>query len=366
LAGLECVKAAGARASVTSFGKNAMTKQEAIRPARIWALAVAALILVMVVVGGATRLTESGLSITEWKPISGVVPPLSDADWAKEFDAYKKIPQYAAMNADMTLDGFKKIFWWEWAHRLLARVIGAVFIIPGVWFWITGRLKGDFGKRIVVATMLLALEPIVGWWMVTSGLSERTEVAQGRLAIHLLIAAATFAALIQAAVGAGASRGEKFRNGFIGAAWGLVAVVFLQLGLGAVVAGLRAGRIYNDWPLMGGRLVPSEAFGLRPWMRSLFDDPATAQFDHRLVGYIALVFAIALAVSAARSAPETRMATRTKIVAAAACVQVLLGIVTLVFVVPLHAALAHQAVALILFGLAVANASATERDMATG
>ena len=342
-----------------------MTMQEGIRPARIWALAVAALILVMVVVGGATRLTQSGLSITEWKPISGVVPPLSGADWAKEFDAYKKIPQYAAMNADMTLDGFKTIFWWEWAHRLLARILGAAFIIPGAWFWLRGKLKGDFGKRIAVATMLIALEPIVGWWMVSSGLSERTEVAQERLAIHLLIAAAALAAMIHAAVGAGAARREKFREGFVGATWGFVALVFAQLGLGALAAGLRAGRIYNDWPLMGGRFVPSEAFGLTPWARSLFDDPATAQFDHRLVAYVALIFAIALAVAASRSAPGTRMASRAKIVAVVACVQVVLGVVTLVFVVPLTAALAHQAVALILFGLAVANASATERDCVT-
>ena len=155
----------------------------------------------MVLVGGATRLTESGLSITQWKPVTGVLPPLNGAEWQAEFDRYKQIPQYAQLNPDMTLDGFKAIFWWEWAHRLLARVVGAAFILPALWFWRRGQLKGALGRQVAVATGLLALEPIVGWWMVSSGLSERTEVAQERLALHLLIAAATFGALIYAAVG---------------------------------------------------------------------------------------------------------------------------------------------------------------------
>jgi heme a synthase len=168
---------------------------------RAWALLTAALVFAMVMVGGATRLTESGLSITEWKPVTGVVPPLNLADWQAEFARYKEIPQFAKMNADMTLEGFKTIYWWEWSHRLLARVLGAVFILPALAFWATGRLRGALGARVALATALLALEPIVGWWMVASGLSERTEVAQDRLALHLLIAAAVFATLIYAAVG---------------------------------------------------------------------------------------------------------------------------------------------------------------------
>ena len=155
----------------------------------------------MVLVGGATRLTESGLSITQWKPVTGVMPPLGAAEWQAEFDRYKQIPQFAELNPDMTLEGFKTIFYWEWAHRLLARIIGAAFILPALWFWRKGLLKGALGRQVAVATGLLALEPIVGWWMVASGLSERTEVAQERLALHLLIAAATFATLIYAAVG---------------------------------------------------------------------------------------------------------------------------------------------------------------------
>ncbi len=168
---------------------------------RGWLMLTAALIFVMVMVGGATRLTESGLSITQWKPLAGIIPPLNLADWRAEFDRYKDIPQFSALNPDMTLDGFKTIFWWEWSHRLLARVLGLLYIVPALVFWASGRLKGRLGARVALATGLLALEPIVGWWMVSSGLAERTEVAQQRLAIHLLIAAATFGTLIYAAVG---------------------------------------------------------------------------------------------------------------------------------------------------------------------
>ena len=176
---------------------------EARAAVRCWLIAVAGLVFLMVLVGGATRLTESGLSITQWKPVTGVIPPMSGAEWQAEFDRYKQIPQFAALNPDMTLDGFKTIFWWEWGHRLLARVVGAAFVIPGLWFWLQGQLKGALGRQVAVATGLLALEPIVGWWMVSSGLSERTEVAQQRLALHLMIAAATFGALIYAAAGLG-------------------------------------------------------------------------------------------------------------------------------------------------------------------
>src|SRR5271165_3246172 len=153
---------------------------------RLWLIAVAGLIFLMVLVGGATRLTESGLSITQWKPVTGVLPPLSAAEWAAEFERYKQIPQYARLNPDMTLDGFKTIFWWEWSHRLLARIVGLIYIVPALWLLARGALKGPLGRQVAFATALLALEPIVGWWMVSSGLAERTEVAQERLALHLL------------------------------------------------------------------------------------------------------------------------------------------------------------------------------------
>jgi cytochrome c oxidase assembly protein subunit 15 len=329
---------------------------------RGWAFGVAALIFVMVLVGGATRLTESGLSITQWKPISGVIPPLSPEAWNAEFEAYKRIPQYAALNADMTLVGFKSIFWWEWAHRLLARVIGAAFVIPALVFVARGWLFGALGRRVALATALLALEPIVGWWMVSSGLVNRTEVAQDRLALHLLIAAATFGALIHAGVGAARPRERLEGRAFVVAGWGFAALVFAQLGLGALVAGLRAGRIYNEWPAMGGRFLPGEAFSLSPWFRSALDDGATAQFDHRLLAYVVVVAAIAMAALAARTEPRSRMAARTRALAALALAQAALGVLALLFVVPIPLALAHQALALVLFGMATAHASATQRD----
>ena len=183
-------------ASIASLPVTARTtRAERHAGVRVWLVAVAALVFAMVLAGGATRLTESGLSITQWKPVTGVVPPLNAADWQAEFDRYREIPQFARLNPDMTIEGFKTIFWWEWSHRLLARIVGAAFVLPALWFWMRGRFKGALGRAVAVATGLLALEPIVGWWMVTSGLSERTEVAQERLALHLLIAAATFGAL---------------------------------------------------------------------------------------------------------------------------------------------------------------------------
>lgn len=334
-------------------------RAKSIAAVRIWLFVVAAFIFLMVLVGGATRLTESGLSITEWKPVTGALPPLSAADWQAEFDRYRQIPQYAAMNADMTLDGFKSIFWWEWGHRLLARLIGAVFILPALWFWARGELRGELGRRVALATGLLALEPIVGWWMVSSGLAHRTEVAQERLAIHLMIAAATFGVLLYAGVGSFARAPVPASRRFVGATLALALAVFAQLGLGALVAGLRAGRIYPTWPKMGESWIPSEAYGLSPWARSLIDDATTVQLDHRLWAYVVVLFALTLGAAAWRTAPRSGLARRAAFVAAAALAQVALGVATLVTMAPIGLALAHQGLALILFGLAVAQASAT-------
>ena len=326
---------------------------------RAWALLTAALVFAMVMVGGATRLTESGLSITQWKPVTGVVPPLNIADWQAEFARYKEIPQFAKMNADMTLEGFKTIYWWEWSHRLLARVLGVVFVLPALAFWVTGRLRGALGARIALATALLALEPIVGWWMVASGLSERTEVAQDRLALHLLIAAAVYATLIYAAVGMTERMTRPGARRFVTAAHVFAGLVFVQLGLGALVAGLRAGLIYNTWPLMDGRWIPTGLFALHPAIRSALDDVTTVQFDHRAIAYVVVAFALAQAFAARRLGGLSR---RAKILAGAALLQAALGILTLVWVAPLPVALLHQAFALILFGLAAAHASATRQE----
>ncbi len=328
---------------------------------RFWLFAVAALVFVMVLVGGATRLTESGLSITQWKPVTGVIPPLNAADWQAEFERYKQIPQYARLNADMTIEGFKTIFWWEWSHRLLARVVGLAFILPALWFWIRGRLRGALGRQVAVATGFLALEPIVGWWMVSSGLSERTEVAQDRLALHLLTAAATFGALIYAAAGM-ADRKRAPARGFALSAAAFAALVFAQLGLGALVAGLRAGLVYNTWPLMGANWIPKEAFA-SPWLGSMLNDPATAQFDHRTIAYAVLAFAFVQSLAAMRSAPPA-LTRGAALLAGVAALQVGLGVATLLLTVPLAFALAHQATALVLFGAAVWHWKATLMESA--
>src|SRR5271167_1716829 len=345
-------RSAPAAARTTSFEVRAAV--------RFWLIAVAALVFAMVLVGGATRLTESGLSITQWKPVTGVMPPLDAADWQAEFDRYKEIPQFARLDPDMTLEVFKTIFWWEWAHRLLARIVGAAFILPALWFWWRGQFKGALGRQVAVATGLLALEPIVGWWMVSSGLSERTEVAHERLALHLLIAAATFGALIYAAVGLSERPWSKTSpHGFAISAWIFAALVFCQLGLGALGAGLRAGLIYNTWPLMGSSLIPGEAF--RPnALQAIFGDAATAQFDHRMIAYTIVAFAIVQAIVALRAAPGSPLASRAMVLAAVALLQVALGIATLLAVVPIELALPHQALALALFGLAVFHLRATE------
>ena len=352
-------RSAPAAAQIASFEVRAAV--------RFWLIAVAGLVFLMVLVGGATRLTESGLSITQWKPVTGVIPPMNHAEWQAEFERYKQIPQFAKLNADMTLDGFKTIFWWEWGHRLLARIVGAAFIIPGLLFWWRGQLRGALGRQVAVAAGLLALEPIVGWWMVTSGLSGRAEVAQQRLALHLMIAAATFGALIYATAGLGERPrpGATASRGFVISARLFAAAAFCQLGLGALVAGLRAGLIYNTWPLMGSSFIPGEAF--KPsWLQAMLNDPATAQFDHRLLAYSIVAFAILQAVAALRAAPTgAPVGSRAVILAAVAMLQVGLGIATLLSLVAIELALAHQALALGLFGLAIVHLRATELEQAS-
>ena len=241
------------------------------RAVRWWLFSIALLIAIMVLVGGATRLTESGLSIVEWKPVTGALPPLTEAQWTQAFDAYKTIPQYRALNAGMTLAAFKTIFWWEWSHRLLGRVIGVAYLLPFLWFLWRGGLSAELKRRLWLIFALGALQGAVGWWMVASGLSERVEVSQYRLATHLVLALLIFAAVIWTL------RRLAERPPVTGsvrlkiASVALVVLTFVQLYLGALVAGLRAGLVYNTWPDIDGSLVPSAA---RLW----FEHAVVAQF----------------------------------------------------------------------------------------
>lgn len=333
-------------------------------PVRAWLWAVAACIFAMVIVGGATRLTQSGLSITEWKPVMGAIPPLTEADWQAEFAKYRAIPQYAQLFPDMTLAGFKSIFYWEWAHRLLGRMIGVLFALPLIGFWVTGRLTPTLKPRLLALLALGGLQGAIGWWMVKSGLSERVSVSQYRLAVHLLTASVTLAWAIWIAEGlrpsaasppaanAGTAAGRLKATATM-----LVAALFVQLGLGALVAGLHAGLLYNTWPLMGSRLVPpvDELLAQRPVLTNLFENATTAQFDHRWMAYGLVILAALHAVDAWRHAPRAPVSRRAMILLGLVLAQAGLGVTALLLVVPLWAALLHQAFAMLVLGAAVVH-----------
>lgn len=310
---------------------------------RIWLLVVVAFVFAIVTVGGATRLTESGLSITEWKPIHGVVPPLSATEWEEEFTLYKRIPQYQEVNRGMSLAEFKTIFWWEWAHRLLARVIGLVFALPLVFFWATGRLEPFLKPRLSGILALGALQGGIGWWMVASGLVDRTDVSQYRLATHLTIASLILAASLW--VAEGLKRRDPVpapTRGSLPVGLGLVALIILQIYLGGIVAGLNAGLIYNTWPLMDGALIPANLFSHQPAWLSLFEDHLTIQFVHRTTAYLIFALTLIHAIAAQRLAPGTRHSRTAWMLFGAVVVQAIIGIVTLLLVVPISWALLHQ------------------------
>ena len=241
------------------------------RAIRLWLYAVAALIFAMVLVGGATRLTESGLSIVEWKPVTGTLPPLGEAAWQAEFDKYKTIPQFRELNHQMTLHEFKTIFWWEWTHRLMGRVIGAAFLLPFLFFLMQGWVGPGLRGRLWAIFALGALQGAVGWWMVASGLSERVNVSQYRLATHLILACVIFAAIMWTAARLSGRAAVEAPSRIRAGAIGLLVLVLLQIYLGALVAGLRAGLIYNTWPLIDGAFIPDAA-------RLLFEHAGVAEF----------------------------------------------------------------------------------------
>jgi cytochrome c oxidase assembly protein subunit 15 len=328
------------------------------RAIRAWLLSVAALIALMVLVGGATRLTESGLSITEWKPVTGALPPLSQAEWEKAFEAYKLIPQYRTFNTGMTLSEFKTIFWWEWSHRLLGRVIGMVYLLPFLFFLWRGGMSGELKRRLWLIFGLGALQGAVGWWMVASGLAERTEVSQYRLATHLLLALLIFAAIVWTLrrLGEQVPLAGSARLRITSAA--LVALTFVQLYLGALVAGLRAGLVYNTWPEIDGAFIPAGArlWFETPWWRNLFENTLTVQFEHRMTAYALFALAIFHACDALRSRAANAAIQGALWLAAAVTLQALLGILTLLNQVPIVLALSHQAAAIVVLTLAVIQA----------
>jgi len=345
---------------MTSLAACSETRRRAIR---LWLLAVAALMFVTVVVGGATRLTESGLSIVEWKPVTGVVPPLDASAWQAEFDKYKTIPQYRERNAGMSLDEFKTIYWWEWTHRLLARLVGAAFLVPFLWFLWRGWIEPPLRARLWAIFGLGAALGVVGWWMVASGLSGRVTVSQYWLAFHLTLACLIFAAILWAAQGLLPRPDIVAPPRIRASALAVLAAVVVQIYLGALVSGLRAGLIYNTWPLIDGSLVPATArlFFHAPLWRNFFENTLTVQFDHRMMAYALELLVLLHAIDVARTLRGGAVLTGALALASVVTLQVGLGIATLLHQAPLALALLHQAMALAVLAVAVIHAERLAR-----
>jgi cytochrome c oxidase assembly protein subunit 15 len=322
---------------------------------RGWLYVVLVVLFALVMVGGATRMTGSGLSITEWKPIHGVIPPLNQTEWQEEFQKYRQIPQYEQINKGMTLDEFKGIFWWEWAHRLLARGVGFLVAIPLVLFWISGRLESRLKPRLLGLLALGGLQGFIGWWMVASGLVERVSVSQYRLATHLTLACIIIMAVTWIARGlavhseAPAGRGVRRLAGI------MVLLVLVQIYLGALVAGLHAGLSYNTWPLMDGAVVPGDLFVVDPAWRNFFENPKTVQFVHRMFAYALLAAALWHAFATSRALPGTTHARRAWVLAALVLGQAAIGVGTLLAQAHMHWALLHQGFAMVVLIFATAH-----------
>jgi heme a synthase len=332
---------------------------------RIWLIAVAALIFAMVLVGGATRLTESGLSITEWQPVTGTIPPLGAAAWQAEFDKYKTIPQYQKMNRGMSLGEFKTIFWWEWIHRLLGRLIGVAFLLPFLFFLWRGWVEPGLRGRLWAIFGLGAVQGAVGWWMVASGLAGRTEVSQYRLAFHLTLACVIYVAILWTVERLMARPAAPAAPRLRVTANVLAILVLAQIYLGALTAGLRAGLAYNTWPLIDGAFVPSGAHLLfdQPLWRNFFENTLTVQFDHRMMAYTVLLVAVLHAGDALWSKSKGPAAAGALVLALAVALQAALGILTLLYQVPIGLGLAHQGMALVVLTLASLHAARAASEL---
>lgn len=326
------------------------------RSLRVWLGVVALLIVAMILVGGATRLTDSGLSITEWQPIMGMVPPLSDSAWQKAFAAYQKIPEYLELTRGMSLEEFKTIYWWEWGHRFLGRLIGFAFLLPFVAFWIAGFIPRALIPRLLGLFVLGGLQGAVGWYMVKSGLVDRLDVSQDRLAAHLGIAVLILGYTLWLLFDLGSEEGMRERPSSRVAAWVaacVLALIYLQILAGALVAGLDAGLGFNTWPLINGAFVPDGLRTLSPSYLNLFENPLTVQFDHRMLGYSVVLATLAQAAWLAVSSKSSALVASASAVACLALLQATLGVWTLLLAVPIPLGLAHQAGAIAVFAAAL-------------
>jgi heme a synthase len=327
------------------------------RAVRLWLLAAAAMIFLTLIVGGATRLTVSGLSIVEWKPVTGVLPPMSEGAWQSEFDGYKAIPQYRKLNQGMSLAQFKVIYFWEWTHRLLARATGAVFLLPFLLFLWQGAIPPPLRPRLWIIFAGGAALGVVGWWMVASGLADSTltKVSQYRLAFHMTLACAIYAAVLWTAQQIAPTSSDDAPQRLRLAALAIAALLLVQIYLGALVAGLDGGLKYNTWPLIDGAVMPplDQLLFIRPLWRNLFENILTVQINHRMLADGIWLLAMLHAVDAWRTRRDVRGAI---ILAGAVTLQAALGIITLLYEAALPLALAHQVAAMVVFTIAIVHA----------
>ncbi len=330
-------------------------KTESNRVVAWWLFACCAMVFATLIVGGVTRLTHSGLSIVEWQPLLGAIPPLGEAHWQALFAQYQQSPQFQKINVDMTLDGFKFIFWWEWGHRLLGRTIGLVFFAPFLWFLFKGRIDRNLAPKLFGFFVLGGLQGAMGWYMVKSGLVDDPRVSQYRLAAHLGLAFLIFGLMLWTGLGllghrVAAASGTSLRTlQTVGAV--LVAMLFVMVLSGALVAGTHAGALYNSFPLMGEYIVPPEVLGLAPAWRNFFENQSTIQFDHRIIAWLLSLTLPLFCWRVIRHVPQARRAALA--VLAMLLVQLSLGIATLLNGVPIALAAPHQAGAMILFALLI-------------
>ena len=324
------------------------------RPVAGWLFVCCALVFAMIVVGGVTRLTHSGLSIVEWQPIVGALPPLSDAEWQQTFANYRLTPEFRQVNRTMTLSEFKGIFWWEYAHRLLGRAIGIVFLLPLLAFAASRRIPLRYGGALAAIFVLGALQGAMGWYMVQSGLVDDPRVSQFRLTAHLGLALLIFAAMFWLALSLTFPARDAVPRALRKWAFALVALVFAMALTGGFVAGIRAGLAYNTFPLMNGNLVPPEILMLDPWWRNFFWNMATVQFDHRLIAWLLALLVPALWWKV-RAVPglSSRARFGATLLLALLALQIALGISTLLLAVPVVLGVAHQAGAVLVFAAAL-------------
>lgn len=323
-----------------------------------WLILVCLMILGQVLIGGITRLTGSGLSIMEWKPIIGGIPPLNEAQWNHVFELYQQTMQFKHINSDMDLEGFKGIFWWEFIHRFWARLIGVVFLLPFLWFWFKGWIRKEWRGRLIAMFVLGGLQGLMGWIMVASGFEDRTSVSQYRLAAHLVLALVIYGYIFWAALellqpAAFRSKAAALKPSLNRHGWILLGLISLEITIGAFVAGLHGGLIYNNFPMMGEHFIADDLFFQSPWWINFFENPGTAQFLHRLTALIVTLVLVAFVIRLCRAQMSDALNFRAYYLIFALLAQVALGISTLILVVPVPLAVAHQGGAIVLLTMAL-------------